>query len=138
MSALNPLTDQELLNQAPTLFTKEPHFEVSDKYHFIPTIDVINEIKSHNWYPTAVQEASVKEVSKNGYQIFDTLMTYLIHERMQWNYFYLIVMTEAQHFLSQQVSIVLFVLMDLSLQTLYLSPTLLNTLAIETMMSKEQ
>ena len=68
MSALNPLTDQELLAQAPTLFTQEPHFEVSDKYHFIPTIDVINEIKSHNWYPTAVQEASVKEVSKNGYQ----------------------------------------------------------------------
>jgi hypothetical protein len=68
MSALNPLTDKELLAQAPTLFTKEPHFEVSDKYHFIPTIDVINEIKSHNWYPTAVQEASVKEVSKNGYQ----------------------------------------------------------------------
>jgi len=68
MSALNPLTDNQLLDQAPTLFTKEPHFEVSDKYHFIPTIDVINEIKSHNWHPTAVQEASVKEVSKNGYQ----------------------------------------------------------------------
>jgi len=68
MSALNPLTDQELLAQAPTLFTKEPHFEVSEKYHFIPTIDVINEIKSHNWYPTTVQEASVKEASKNGYQ----------------------------------------------------------------------
>ena len=68
MSALNPLTDQELLAQAPTLFTKEPHFEVSDKYHFIPTIDVINEIKTHNWHPMSVQEASVKEVSKNGYQ----------------------------------------------------------------------
>jgi len=68
MSVLNPLTNQELLAQAPTLFTKEPHFEVSDKYHFIPTIDVINEIKSHNWYPTAVQEASVKESSNNGYQ----------------------------------------------------------------------
>jgi len=68
MSTLNPLTDQELLAKAPTLFTQEPHFEVSDKYHFIPTIDVINEIKSHNWYPMSVQEASVKEVSKNGYQ----------------------------------------------------------------------
>jgi len=68
MSILNPLTDQELLTQAPTLFTKEPHFEVSDKYHFIPTIDVINEIKRYNWYPTSVQEASVKEASKNGYQ----------------------------------------------------------------------
>jgi len=68
MSVINPLTDKELLEQAPTLFTKKPHFEVSEKYHFIPTIDVISEIKNHNWYPTSVQEASVKEVSKNGYQ----------------------------------------------------------------------
>jgi hypothetical protein len=68
MSVIHPLTNQQLEAQAPTLFTKEPHFEVSDKYHFIPTIDVINEIKSHNWHPTSVQESSVKEVSKNGYQ----------------------------------------------------------------------
>ena len=68
MSALNPLTTDELLAQAPALFTEEPHFEVSDMYHFIPTIDVINEIKQHNWYPTSVQEASVKDESKDGYQ----------------------------------------------------------------------
>ncbi len=41
MSAINPLTHTELLERAPALFTEEPHFEVSDKYHFIPTIDVI-------------------------------------------------------------------------------------------------
>jgi len=68
MSALNPLTTDELLAQAPALFTEEPHFEVSEMYHFIPTIDVINEIKQHNWYPTSVQEASVKDASKDGYQ----------------------------------------------------------------------
>ncbi len=67
MSA-NPLTQDELLEQAPALFTEEPHYEVSDKYHFIQTIDVINEIKSHNWYPVSVQEASVKDISKDGYQ----------------------------------------------------------------------
>ena len=68
MSAINPLTQDELLAQAPALFTSEPHNDVSDKYHFIPTIDVINEIKSHNWYPVSVQEASVKDISKDGYQ----------------------------------------------------------------------
>lgn len=68
MSALNPLTQNELLVQAPALFTEEPHYEVSDKYHFIPTIDVINEVKSHNWYPVSVQEASVKDEDKEGYQ----------------------------------------------------------------------
>ena len=48
MSVLHPLTNDELLEHAPALFTEEPHYEVSDKYHFIPTIEVINEIKSHN------------------------------------------------------------------------------------------
>jgi hypothetical protein len=48
MSAINPLTHTELMHQAPALFTEEPHFEVSDKYHFIPTIDVITS-KSKFW-----------------------------------------------------------------------------------------
>jgi len=68
MSALNPLTDNELLEHAPALFTEEPHYEVSDKYHFVSSIEVINEIKKHNWYPTSVQVASVKDESKEGYQ----------------------------------------------------------------------
>ncbi|MEA3455070.1 MAG: DUF932 domain-containing protein [Campylobacterota bacterium] len=66
--SINPLSNEELLGHAPALFTEEPHFEVSDKYHFIPTIDVINEIKSHNWYPVSVQEASVRDLDKEGYQ----------------------------------------------------------------------
>ena len=68
MSAIHPLTDQELLAQAPTLFTKEAHCDVSAKYHFIPTIDIVIQLKSLNWYPMSVQENSVKEISKNGYQ----------------------------------------------------------------------
>lgn len=63
-----PLTHAELMNQAPALFTEQPHNNVSDKYHFIPTIDVINEIKANNWYPVAVSEASVRDTDKEGYQ----------------------------------------------------------------------
>jgi len=68
MPTLHPLTDSELYKIAPTLFTKEPHHEVSDKYHFIPTIEVINEIKQHSWYPVKVQEANVRDQDKDGYQ----------------------------------------------------------------------
>jgi hypothetical protein len=68
MSVLHPLTEEELRGHAPTLFTEEPHYEVSDKYHFIPTIEVINEIKQHNWYPVKVQEANVRDLDKEGYQ----------------------------------------------------------------------
>jgi len=63
-----PLTHTELMQQAPALFTQEPHFKVSQKYHFIPTIDIINEITASNWYPTSVQQSSVKDVAKEGYQ----------------------------------------------------------------------
>ena len=63
-----PLTNEQLKQQAPALFTEEPHYDVSDKYHFIPTIDVINEIKANNWYPVTVSEASVRDNDKEGYQ----------------------------------------------------------------------
>ena len=77
-----PLTNEQLKQQAPALFTEEPHFEVSEKYHFIPTIDVIEEIRVHNWYPVSVSEASVRDDNKQGYQQhlvrfrhFDDLLT---------------------------------------------------------------
>lgn len=63
-----PLTNEQLRELAPTLFTQEPHYEVSDKYHFIPTINIIEEIKSHNWYPMRVSQAGVKDEEKEGYQ----------------------------------------------------------------------
>jgi len=68
MSAINPLTHTELMAQAPALFTKNPHFEVSDKYHFIPTIDVITKITEYGWHPVSVQEANVRDLDKEGYQ----------------------------------------------------------------------
>lgn len=63
-----PLTIQQLQEQAPVLFTEEPHFQTSDKYHFVSSIQVINEIKSHNWHPVSVQQSSVKDENKEGFQ----------------------------------------------------------------------
>ncbi len=65
---IKPLTNKKLEELAPTLFTDEPYYEVSEKYHFIPTIDVIEEIRFNNWYPVNVSEASVRNESKQGYQ----------------------------------------------------------------------
>ncbi|MBU0721447.1 DUF945 domain-containing protein [bacterium] len=63
-----PLTVEQLKQQAPVLFTEEPHFQTSEKYHFVSSIQVINEIKSHNWHPVSVQISSVKDEDKEGYQ----------------------------------------------------------------------
>ena len=66
--SITPLTHTQLMEQAPALFTEEPHYEVSDKYHFIPTIDVITKITEFGWHPVNVQEASVRDLGKEGYQ----------------------------------------------------------------------
>ena len=68
VNPIKPLTNEQLKNIAPTLFTNEPHFDVSDKYHFIPTIDVIEEIRLHNWYPVNVNVANVRDLEKEGFQ----------------------------------------------------------------------
>ena len=65
---IKPLTNEQLKLKAPTLFTSEPHSEVSEKYHFIPTIDVIEEIRFHNWYPVSVAVANVRDEDKEGFQ----------------------------------------------------------------------
>ena len=65
---IKPLNNNELRVKAPTLFTSEPHSEVSDKYHFIPTIDVIEEIRANNWYPVNVSVANVRDEEKEGFQ----------------------------------------------------------------------
>ncbi len=64
----NPLTNIQLKKQAPALFTEQAHSEVSDKYHFIPTIDVVEEIRSNNWYPVSVSQANVRDEDKEGCQ----------------------------------------------------------------------
>lgn len=63
-----PLTNEQLEAQAPSLFTQEPHFEVSDKYHFIPTINVVEQIREHNWHPINVTQANVRDSTKENYQ----------------------------------------------------------------------
>jgi len=68
VNPIKPLTNEQLKNIAPTLFTNEPHFDVSDKYHFISTIDVIEEIRLHNWYPVNVNVANVREIKKESFQ----------------------------------------------------------------------
>lgn len=65
---IRPLNNDELRAKAPTLFTQVPHVEVSKKYHLIPTIDVIEQLRTYGWYPVSVSEAGVRDIQKQGYQ----------------------------------------------------------------------
>ncbi len=68
MSAINPLTQDQLMNY-PVLYQRDPHEDASEKYSLISSIDVINELKSYNWYTTSIQTASVKDESREDKQV---------------------------------------------------------------------
>ena len=101
------LTNAQLMQQTPALFTEEPYYEVSQKYYFIQTIEVINEIKKHNWYPVSVSEAKVRD-EKKGYKQHLVTISWL-HKKTLLSYCSLIAMTEAGALPYQQVSFVTFV-----------------------------
>lgn len=65
---IKPLTNDELRIKAPSLFQDQPYHEVSSKYHFIPTIEIIEQLRAENWYPVTVNEAGVKNIDKDGFQ----------------------------------------------------------------------
>ena len=46
---MNSLTDKELMEIAPSVFTKEKSKKVSKKYSFIPTINIIKDMRKLGW-----------------------------------------------------------------------------------------
>ena len=44
MSAINPLTNDELYAHAPSIFAEEPADGVSDRYAFVPTHTVLDTV----------------------------------------------------------------------------------------------
>ena len=65
---IKPLTNEQLKAKAPSLFQDQPYHEVSSKYHFIPTIEIIEQLRAENWYPVTVNEAGVRDLDKDGFQ----------------------------------------------------------------------
>ena len=63
-----PLNNELLQNQAPSIFADSPSFEVSEKYAFIPTIEVIDMFRSNGWYPVEAKENYVRVSHNQGYQ----------------------------------------------------------------------
>lgn len=59
--AMNILTDNQLLKTAPAIFSDSPDLAVSERYGFVPTIEVVNELKTEGWYPVRAQQANTRD-----------------------------------------------------------------------------
>lgn len=65
---IKPLTNEQLKEQAPSLFQEQPYHKVSEKYHFIPTIQIIENLREKSWFPVSVSQSNVRDLDKDGFQ----------------------------------------------------------------------
>lgn len=59
-STTHAISDAGLARVAPAIFAEQPDFEVSDRYAFVPTIDVVNALRDSGWYPSEVRSQTVR------------------------------------------------------------------------------
>lgn len=67
MSA-NPLTNEQLKQVAPSIFSEAPIEGVSDKYAFVPTHSILDTFRDAGYYPIMASESKVRNDNNQGYQ----------------------------------------------------------------------
>lgn len=59
-----PLLDDEIARVAPSIFAAEPHGSRSDRYTYIPTIDVLRGLRKEGFEPFMVVQTKVRNEDK--------------------------------------------------------------------------
>jgi hypothetical protein len=62
------LTNEELRIQAPAIFAAQPIQGVTERYTFLPTAVIVDELRSNGWAPVNVEEQRVRLENKRGFQ----------------------------------------------------------------------
>ncbi len=61
----NIALDNAAIHQtAPSVFATQPFNEVSEKYGFIPTVQVVDELRNHGWMPVDATQKNVRNPEK--------------------------------------------------------------------------
>lgn len=68
MEAIKELTNEQLIERAPSIGAIKPYCEVSEKYSFVPTTNAINILRDSGWVPVMAGQAGVRIQGKKGFQ----------------------------------------------------------------------
>ena len=61
------LTLEAMQQNAPSVFAQQPHEEVSNRYGFVPTIQVIEGLKNEGWLPVDATQKNVRKADKQDF-----------------------------------------------------------------------
>lgn len=56
----SPLTNEMMLQNAPSIFANNPRNDVSNRYGFIPTIQVVDALRDEGWLPVDATQKNVR------------------------------------------------------------------------------
>jgi hypothetical protein len=78
------LTLDQLRERAPSAFATHPVDEVSEKYVFVPTTDVLDALAEEGWYPSGAREMPVHGAERKGFQPHELTFH---HEKLDYSQF---------------------------------------------------
>jgi len=55
-----PLSNEQLFRAAPAIFAAQPAHEVSSRYVFVPTIQVVDRLRDEGWFPVQVNQSNAR------------------------------------------------------------------------------
>ncbi|MBZ9566117.1 DUF932 domain-containing protein [Modicisalibacter tunisiensis] len=58
------LTHDQLHRAAPAIFAQQPDQAVSERYGFVPTINVVDALQREGWYPVRAQQTHVRQMER--------------------------------------------------------------------------
>ena len=58
------LTHDQLHRTAPAIFANQPDEAVSDRYGFVPTINVVDSLQAEGWYPVRAQQTHSRDLER--------------------------------------------------------------------------
>ena len=62
------LTEEILRQRAPSIFASGPMAGVSPKYTFVPTAEIVGQLRGQNWVPVMVEEQRIRKEARRGFQ----------------------------------------------------------------------
>lgn len=61
---VNPMTDDQLRQYAPAIFAERAHESRSDRYQFIPTIAIVDQMRDAGFFPVRASQSSARTIDK--------------------------------------------------------------------------
>lgn len=67
IGAREALTDDQLRHVVPSIFAQDAHESRSDKYVYVPTIDIVQSLRREGWQPFFAVQAQPRDGSRTGH-----------------------------------------------------------------------